>query len=131
MSTLTEEQELELQRMIAAGGIDIDDVVGIGERIKTGRAIVRLIGGEAKKSTAGKDQVVARYEIKSHEAKDQIVFDGGDGKATLFKIVGKGKEPQRVDGKKIIYLRSTGQCWIDRASLLEGLGTGGAFSPGR
>ncbi len=68
--------------------------------------------------------------IHFDEAKDQIIFDGGDGKATLFKVVGKGKEPQRVEGKKIIYLRSTGQCWIDRASSLEGLGTGGALSPG-
>jgi hypothetical protein len=68
--------------------------------------------------------------IHFDEAKDQIIFDGGGGKATLYKVVGRGQPPEKVEGKKIIYLRSTGQCWVDQASSLEGSGTGGPRTPG-
>jgi hypothetical protein len=69
--------------------------------------------------------------IHFDEAKDQIIFDGGkDGKATLFKIVGKGVQPQRVVGNKIIYIRSTGQFWIEKGNEIVGTGAG-AVVPGK
>ena len=55
-----------------------------------------------------------------------MIFDGGDGgKATLFKITGKGKQAEKIEGKKIIYVRSTGQCYIEGGKTIEGLGAPG------
>jgi hypothetical protein len=68
--------------------------------------------------------------IHFDEAKDQIIFDGGEAKATLFKVLGKGVQPQKIEAKKIIYIRSTGQFWIDRGNSIEGIGAG-AVGPGK
>jgi hypothetical protein len=48
----------------------------------------------------------------------------------LFKVVGKGQQPQKIEGKKIFYIRSTGQFWIDHGSAINGM-TGGTVSPGK
>jgi hypothetical protein len=68
--------------------------------------------------------------IHFDESKDQIIFDGGEAKATLFKIIGKGQPPQKVEAKKIFYIRSTGQFWIDKGNAIEGTGAG-SVGPGK
>jgi hypothetical protein len=65
--------------------------------------------------------------IHFDESKDQIIFDGGTRNALLFKVTAKGKEPDRIEAKKIIYIRSTGQFWIDRGTSINGMGAGGGL----
>jgi len=49
-----------------------------------------------------------------NEAKDQIIFEGGEsGLATLYKIKQRGAEPQKIEGKTIVYIRSTGMFKIE------------------
>ncbi len=56
-----------------------------------------------------------------NEAKDQIIFEGGDGGlATLYKIKQRGAEPQKIEGKKIIYIRSNGRFQIDGGEWISG-----------
>ena len=44
------------------------------------------------------------------EEKDQVIFDGGpSGMATLYKVKPDGSSPEQIEGRKIIYSRSTGQ----------------------
>ena len=44
-----------------------------------------------------------------NEAKDQIIFEGGEnGLATLYRSSSAGAEAQKIEGKTIIYIRSTG-----------------------
>ena len=60
---------------------------------------------------------VMRYS----EAKDQIIFEGGDGGyATLYKIKQRGAAPQKLEGKKIIYIRSTGRYQVDGGDWISG-----------
>jgi lipopolysaccharide export system protein LptA len=54
------------------------------------------------------------------EAKDQIIFDGGDGVATLYRILRKGEKPDEIKGKKITYLRSTGAFKVDDGQWISG-----------
>ncbi len=59
--------------------------------------------------------------ISFNEAKDQIILDGGeDGEATLFKEVGKGAPPQKITGRKITYIRSTGAFKLDEGRGILG-----------
>ena len=47
--------------------------------------------------------------VSYNEAKDQVIFDGGDGGvATLYKVKRPGERPQKIEGRKIIYSRRTG-----------------------
>jgi hypothetical protein len=70
---------------------------------------------QAKEFYARSD--VMRY----NEAKDQIIFEGGDGgNATLYKIKQRGAAPQTISGKKITYIRSTGRFQIDGGDWLSG-----------
>ena len=56
-----------------------------------------------------------------NEAKDQIIFEGGDGGlATLYKIKQRGGEPQKIEGKKITYIRSTGMFKIEGGEWISG-----------
>ena len=49
-----------------------------------------------------------------NEAKDQIIFEGGpNGLAILYKIKQRGAEAQKIEGKTIIYIRSTGMFKIE------------------
>ncbi|HVS36782.1 MAG TPA: hypothetical protein VMS17_14570 [Gemmataceae bacterium] len=49
-----------------------------------------------------------------NEAKDQIIFEGGEnGLATLYKQKQRGGETQKIEGKTIIYIRSTGMFKIE------------------
>jgi hypothetical protein len=59
--------------------------------------------------------------VTYNEAKDQIIFEGGEnGQATLYKKVTKGGQPQVLKGRKITYLRSTGECNIGDGNLING-----------
>src|ERR1019366_5053596 len=70
---------------------------------------------QAKEFNARSD--VMRY----NEAKDQIIFEGGDGgNATLYKIKQRGGAAQKIEGKKITYIRSTGRFQIDGGDWLSG-----------
>ncbi len=70
---------------------------------------------QAKEFYARSD--VMRY----NEAKDQIIFEGGDGgTATLYKIKQRGAQAQKIEGKKITYIRSTGRFQIDGGDWLSG-----------
>jgi hypothetical protein len=70
---------------------------------------------QAKEFYARSD--VMRY----NEAKDQIIFEGGDGgNATLYKIKQRGAQAQKIEGKKITYIRSTGRFQIDGGDWLSG-----------
>ena len=70
---------------------------------------------QAKEFDARSD--VMRYS----EAKDQIIFEGGDGgNATLYKIKQRGGPSQKIEGKKITYIRSTGRFQIDGGDWISG-----------
>jgi hypothetical protein len=59
--------------------------------------------------------------VSFNEAKDQIILDGGeDGSAILFKDVGRGAPPQKIEGKKITYIRSTGAFRVDEGRWISG-----------
>ena len=59
--------------------------------------------------------------MRYNQAKDQIIFEGGDGgNATLYKIKQRGAAPQKIEGKKIIYIRSTGRYQIDGGDWISG-----------
>ncbi len=47
--------------------------------------------------------------IHFDEAKDQVIFDGDGGKATLYKFKRPGVPPEQIRGTKIIYNRKTGE----------------------
>ncbi len=56
-----------------------------------------------------------------NEAKDQIIFEGGEnGLATLYKQKQRGGEPQKIEGKTIIYIRSTGMFKIEGGEWISG-----------
>ena len=48
--------------------------------------------------------------VTYNQAKEQVIFHGKDGGlATLYKVEARGKEPARIEAKKITYNRSTGK----------------------
>ncbi len=56
-----------------------------------------------------------------NEAKDQIIFEGGEsGLARLYKIRQQGAEPQLIEGKTIVYVRSTGMFKVDGGGWISG-----------
>jgi lipopolysaccharide export system protein LptA len=59
--------------------------------------------------------------VTYNQAKEQVIFHGKDGGlATLCKVEARGKEPDRIAAKKIIYNRSTGKAVADRATSASG-----------
>lgn len=48
-------------------------------------------------------------EVNYNEEKDQVIFDGKGGDAILQKFPRRGARPQKIIGKRIIYIRKTGQ----------------------
>lgn len=59
--------------------------------------------------------------VSFNEAKDQVILDGGpDGEATLYKEVGRGAPPQKITGRKITYIRSTGDFKLDEGRGILG-----------
>lgn len=54
------------------------------------------------------------HEVKFDEAKDQIIFEGGDGGlASLYRIKIQGGKPEEITGKKIFYWRKTGKFQVE------------------
>jgi hypothetical protein len=61
-------------------------------------------------------------EVDYNEAKDQVVFRGGPGGlATLSKVARPGVPPQTLQGKTIIYTRSTGKAEVIGGDSLNGV----------
>ena len=62
--------------------------------------------------TVQSDKISGRAaKVTYNEEKDQLIFDSGDdGYATLYKVEVPGQEPKKLEGKKIIYIRKTGEC---------------------
>jgi hypothetical protein len=55
------------------------------------------------------------------EEKDQVIFEGGEGgKARLTHVEYRGAIPRTVTGKKILYLRSKGECIADGVTEIRG-----------
>ena len=60
-------------------------------------------------------------KVTYNEEKDQLIFDGGeDGNATLYRTTVAGKEPEKIVGKKITYIRKTGEYKVDDAQSFSG-----------
>jgi hypothetical protein len=55
-----------------------------------------------------------------NEQKEQVILYGGDGYATLYKRDVQGGEANTLEGKKIIYNRSTGKTEVYGASSVTG-----------
>jgi lipopolysaccharide export system protein LptA len=59
-------------------------------------------------------------KVTYNEEKDQLIFDGVNGTATLYKVETPGAAPKMVEGKKITYIRKTGEYKVDQGSSLTG-----------
>jgi lipopolysaccharide export system protein LptA len=60
-------------------------------------------------------------KVTYNEEKDQLIFDGGtDGYATLYKAKVPGGEQEKIEGKKITYIRKTGEYKVDDGRLITG-----------
>lgn len=60
-------------------------------------------------------------KVTYNEEKDQIIFEGGDdGYASLYKVEKKGQKPQEIKGKKITYIRRTGEYKVDGGNSIMG-----------
>jgi hypothetical protein len=93
------------------------DVYNRGDKTKSQQEMTATghVFVQAKEFYARSD--VMRY----NEAKDQIIFEGvKDGIATLYKIKQRGAQAQKIEGKKITYIRSTGRFQIDGGDWLSG-----------
>jgi hypothetical protein len=67
-----------------------------------------------------KDFYARADKVDYNEAKDQVIFIGKDGIATLFKYSQPGEREQRLDGRRIIYTRSTGDASVDGGQGIQG-----------
>lgn len=55
-----------------------------------------------------------------NEAKDQIIFIGSEATpARLFRVTRTGSPPEETRGKKIIYIRSTGEFQVDGGGTIQ------------
>ena len=93
------------------------DVYDRGDKTKSQKEMIAKgnVTAQSREFTAQSD--VMTY----NEAKDQIIFEGGPGGvARLNKMKQRGGEPQIVEGKKIIYIRSTGRFSIDGGDFISG-----------
>jgi lipopolysaccharide export system protein LptA len=59
-------------------------------------------------------------QVSYDEEKDQVIFDGLGGLAVLNKVLRKGEPPQKIEGEKIFYRRSTGEHWGKGIRNVEG-----------
>lgn len=59
-------------------------------------------------------------QVSYDEEKDQVIFDGGGGLAVLYKVTRPGERPQKIEGEKIFYRRSSGEHWGKGIRNLEG-----------
>lgn len=61
------------------------------------------------------------HTVTFNEAKDQIIFEGGDdGPAVVYKVERDGDRPQEIRAQKIIYIRKTGETKVDRVRSFDG-----------
>ncbi len=116
--------------------IDIDSVL---EKMPEGGIYLRcqqmevlnhpVKGGKAHQEMTAIGQVTVQSDkvsgraakVTYNEEKDQLIFDSGEeGFATIYKTEVKGQEPKRFQGKKIIYIRKTGECKVEGGSEFSG-----------
>ncbi len=69
----------------------------------------------------GKDFTAQCDHMTFNEEKDQVIFDGqGDNQAVMSKGDIKGLPPKVLRGKRLIYIRSTGQVIVQDIGSLDG-----------
>jgi lipopolysaccharide export system protein LptA len=74
----------------------------------------KKVGIEAQEFSGNAD--VVKYD----ESKEQVILEGSDGNlAILTRQKGRGTEPEEVRGKKITYLRSTGEYQVEGAQSIR------------
>jgi lipopolysaccharide export system protein LptA len=88
----------------------------------TGKHIMTGIGQVYVRATDASGKVFwgNAQEIHYDEAKEQVIFDGKDGLAQLFRVERPGAKPADFTGKKIIYWRRNGQVEVDGAVKISG-----------
>jgi len=80
------------------------------------KALNRSEGGKSNQELEGTGRVLCRTndciaqceKVTYNEAKDQLIFSGGDGWAHLRKLNGLGNPSEEWEAKTIIYSRKTG-----------------------
>ncbi len=81
-----------------------------------------VTGGKGQQEMTATGHVVVQSKdftgnaakVTYNEEKDQIIFEGKDGgSATLYKAEGKGADWKKIEGKKITYIRKTGEYKVD------------------
>jgi lipopolysaccharide export system protein LptA len=88
--------------------------------------------GKANQEMKGKGHIFFRSEdchgnsdlITYHEAKEQVIFEGVGGMATVYRQRVQGGKPENMRAKKIIYLRRTGEFQGIDISEFEGMSGG-------
>jgi lipopolysaccharide export system protein LptA len=119
----TENKELELkldQLPEDALYLRCADQMKVYNRPENGKANQQL-EAETRVFCRTKEYEGQAEKFTFNEAKDQLIFDGGDGGlARLKKILGPGIAPQEWKAKRIIYLRKTGQIFSDQVQGVHG-----------
>jgi lipopolysaccharide export system protein LptA len=91
--------------------------------------LTRQENGKASQEMEGVDRVTVRSKefsgrcgkLTYNEAKDQIIFHGTDTEpARLFRVLHKGDLADEITGKKITYIRSTGDFQVDEGGWIKG-----------
>jgi lipopolysaccharide export system protein LptA len=82
--------------------------------------------GRGRVYVQGKDFHARADAVFYNQAKDQVILDGNEGgMATLYKVRGPGSDPDILQGKKIIYNRTTGKADVQGGESISGVSTGG------
>jgi lipopolysaccharide export system protein LptA len=69
----------------------------------------------------GKDFYATAARATYHEAKDQVILEGGEGGvAKVFRFTAQGAPPQPMIGEKIIYARRTGEFSLEGGQAVQG-----------
>lgn len=85
-------------------------------------------GGKATQQMEATGRVMCRSRefwgwaetVTYHEGKDQVIFDGKEGFAHVERDMGPGHPRQQLKGRKIIYLRKTGEFKVEGAGGVSG-----------
>jgi hypothetical protein len=71
-------------------------------------------------SVKGREFFATAEKVFYNELKDQVIFIAGENSwAKLSKIIVAGGTPETLEGKKIIYSRTTGKATVEGAKTLN------------
>jgi hypothetical protein len=99
-----------------------DHMEVLNRAVKGGKSQQELTA-DGKVYVQSKDFSGRAAKVTYNEEKDQVIFEGGPaGYATLYKAGKQGEDPQKIEGKKITYMRKTGEYKVDGGGLLSGGG---------